>query len=99
MATFLHKLEYFQGILFLTTNQPSGLDAAIRNRVHVSLTYSDLGHDARKEVFQQFLRKDSGLAVHVDDQELAALAQVTLKTRIEAPAVSINGRQVSGTHD
>ncbi|EDN06485.1 predicted protein [Histoplasma mississippiense (nom. inval.)] len=86
VATFLHKLEYFEGILFLTTNQPGGLDAAILNRIHLSLQYSDLGYEARKKIFEQFLRKDCGLKVSLDDRQLAALAQVT-----------INGRQIKNT--
>ncbi|PGH19285.1 hypothetical protein AJ80_04038 [Polytolypa hystricis UAMH7299] len=86
VATFLQKLEYFEGILFLTTNQPNGLDTAILNRVHLSLKYSDLGNDARKDIFQQFLQKDIGLKVNVDDQQLTALAQVNL-----------NGRQIKNT--
>ncbi|TPX26941.1 hypothetical protein DIZ76_012405 [Coccidioides immitis] len=86
VATFLQKLECFEGILFLTTNQPDGLDAAILNRVHLSLIYSDLNHDARKEIFQQFLQKDIGIKVNVNDQQLTALAQVIL-----------NGRQIKNT--
>ncbi|OJD12102.1 hypothetical protein AJ78_07251 [Emergomyces pasteurianus Ep9510] len=46
----------------------------------------DLCHEARKEIFQQFLQKDIGLKVNVDDQQLAALAQITL-----------NGRQIKNT--
>ena len=86
VATFLHKLEYFEGILFLTTNLPDGFDPAILNRVHLSLQY-DLSRDGRKAIFRQFLQKDNGIPVNVGDDELNSLADVAL-----------NGRQVSISH-
>jgi SpoVK/Ycf46/Vps4 family AAA+-type ATPase len=88
VATFLHKLEYFEGVLFLTTNQPTGLDPAIRNRVHLTFDYPDLDCEARREIFHQFLQKNTKLQVDIDDQQLDSLAQVKL-----------NGREVSEIHD
>lgn len=81
VTIFLHKFEYFQNILFLTTNQLSNLNEIIKNRAHLLLTYSDLNHNTKKKTFQQFLQKDSDLAVHVDDQKLIALTQITLNEK------------------
>ncbi|KIJ41614.1 hypothetical protein M422DRAFT_172003, partial [Sphaerobolus stellatus SS14] len=37
VAVFLHQLEYFQGILFLTCNRGTALDPAIKSRMHLFL--------------------------------------------------------------
>lgn len=44
-------LEYFNGILFLTTNRPGTLDEAVKSRVHMSLYYSPLGERETEEIF------------------------------------------------
>ncbi|KAL2380542.1 hypothetical protein RJZ90_004516 [Blastomyces dermatitidis] len=81
VATFLHKLEYYDGVMFLTTNQPTGLDSAIRNRVHLTFHYSDLNNDARREVFAQYLTNNTKLQVNINEQELDSLALVKLNGR------------------
>lgn len=42
---FLRVLEYYSGILSLTTNRVGALDEAFRSRVHVSLWYPHLSRD------------------------------------------------------
>jgi hypothetical protein len=87
VGTFLHKLEYFEGFLFLTTNLPNDFDLAILNRVHLSLQY-DLGRDGRKAIFRHFLQKHKGTPANVGDDELNSL-----------PDVALNGRQVAISHN
>ncbi|KAK4041355.1 P-loop containing nucleoside triphosphate hydrolase protein [Parachaetomium inaequale] len=55
IAIFLTKLEYYQGILFLTTNRFSRIDHAFQSRVDLFLPYHNLGPAARKQVWQNFL--------------------------------------------
>lgn len=45
-------LEYYNGILFLTTNRPGVLDEAVKSRVHLSLRYEALTLDQTKAIFQ-----------------------------------------------
>jgi hypothetical protein len=52
---FLTKLEYYQGILFLTTNRFSRIDHAFQSRVDLFLPYRDLGVAARRQVWHNFL--------------------------------------------
>ncbi|KAI1267280.1 P-loop containing nucleoside triphosphate hydrolase protein [Xylariaceae sp. FL1019] len=40
---FLRTLEYYPGILFLTTNRPGIMDEAVKSRMQVSLQYPRLG--------------------------------------------------------
>lgn len=41
-AVFLRVLEYYAGILFLTTNRIGGFDEAFASRIHMSLHYPQL---------------------------------------------------------
>lgn len=45
VSVFLRMLEYYSGILFLTTNRVGALDEAFRSRVHISLYYPHLSRD------------------------------------------------------
>lgn len=42
VSIFLRMLEYYEGILFLTTNRAEHINPAFESRVHVSLTYKEL---------------------------------------------------------
>ncbi|KZT08231.1 P-loop containing nucleoside triphosphate hydrolase protein [Laetiporus sulphureus 93-53] len=57
VAVFLRQLEYFRGILFLTTNRVRVFDEAFQSRIHVSLKYTDLTPDARRQIWKAFMRK------------------------------------------
>lgn len=46
VSVFLRTLEYYNGIMFLTTNRVRTFDEAFRSRIHSALFYPDLG---RKE--------------------------------------------------
>ncbi|KAI3004064.1 hypothetical protein CBS147346_5054 [Aspergillus niger] len=45
VSVFLRVLEYYSGILFLTTNRVGALDEAFRSRVHLSLYYPHLSSE------------------------------------------------------
>ncbi|KAG0647501.1 ATPase family AAA domain-containing 3B [Hyphodiscus hymeniophilus] len=55
VSVFLRKLEYYQGIMLLTTNQVRDFDDAIRSRIHLGLRYNPLGVDTRKLIWKTFL--------------------------------------------
>lgn len=67
VAVFLRHLEYFAGIVFLTTNRIHVFDAAMKSRVHLALGYSDPDEDARRMIWRQSFRRilseDSSLDV------------------------------------
>lgn len=45
-------MEYYNGILFLTTNRPGSLDEGVKSRVHLSLPYNALDLEQTKAIFQ-----------------------------------------------
>lgn len=55
VSIFLRLLEYFQGILFLTTNRVETFDDAFQSRIHLALRYGELQPKARKAVWKLFI--------------------------------------------
>jgi len=51
-AVLLRVLEYYDGILFLTTNRPGTLDEAVKSRVHYTLHYNNLSLDQTLDIFK-----------------------------------------------
>jgi len=49
---FLRVLEYYSGILFLTTNRVGTLDEAFKSRIHLSLYYPSLNRDQTLQIFE-----------------------------------------------
>ena len=82
VAVFLRHVEYYRGILFLTTNRVHAFDDAFLSRIHVALHFRELAPTARAQVWRAFLRR-VGAADGVSADELAALAQR-----------EVNGRQI-----
>lgn len=54
---FLRILEYYNGVLFLTTNRVGKLDPAITSRVHLNLHYRRLGAEQFRNVFNLNIEK------------------------------------------
>lgn len=57
MSIFLRLLEYFQGILFLTTNRVQEFDPAFQSRIHIALRYGELTPKAKRTVWKNFINK------------------------------------------
>ena len=55
VSIFLQQLEYYQGILILTTNRLAQIDSAFESRVHLSILYHELDEAARKHIWTIFL--------------------------------------------
>ncbi|KAL4759188.1 ATP-binding protein [Aspergillus foveolatus] len=52
VSIFLRVLEYYTGILFLTTNRVGTIDEAFRSRIHISLYYPDLGKRETRKIWK-----------------------------------------------
>lgn len=85
VSIFLRLLEYFQGIIFLTTNRVETFDDAFVSRIHLSLRYGDLTQKAKKAVWKMFLDKVKnmeGMQVEgITDHDLDLLARRNLNGR------------------
>ncbi|OJD32237.1 p-loop containing nucleoside triphosphate hydrolase protein [Diplodia corticola] len=85
VAIFLKQLEYFQGILFLTSNRVSIFDPAIRSRLHLALQYHAPDAERRKQIWRQQLGR-----VEAEDKDLDLDSVVERTHRVE-----MNGREIS----
>jgi AAA+ superfamily predicted ATPase len=57
VSVFLRTLEYYGGILFLTTNRTGDVDEAFRSRFHVALHYGHLERQQSAEIWRTNLRR------------------------------------------
>ncbi|ETS77513.1 hypothetical protein PFICI_11387 [Pestalotiopsis fici W106-1] len=57
VSVFLRVLEYYNGLLFLTTNRVGTIDEAFKSRVHMSLYYNTLSKEQTREIFRYNLDK------------------------------------------
>ena len=81
VSVFLRQLEWFQGIMFLTTNRVKAFDEAFQSRIHFALRYDKLSKSARREVWNAFLKRSGPNRIESEDLENLAKKE-------------LNGRQV-----
>jgi len=81
VSVFLTKLEYYQGILFLTTNRFSRIDHAFQSRVDLFLPYRDLDAAARRQVWTNFFEHFGRERFDVGAGDLDRLSQLPLNGR------------------
>ncbi|RAH47338.1 ATP-binding protein, partial [Aspergillus brunneoviolaceus CBS 621.78] len=97
VSVFLRVLEYYAGILFLTTNRIGDFDEAFGSRIHISLHYPQLTLPATREIFllnmrliqQRFTEKKRNITV--DRDAILAMVEKYWKTHKK---MRWNGRQI-----
>ena len=85
VSIFLRLLEYFQGILFLTTNRVDTFDEAFQSRIHLPLRYGELTTKAKKAVWQMFIEQvrkvDAESVAEFSDSDFDMLSRHQLNGR------------------
>ena len=92
-SIFLRELEYYQGILILTTNRLKTFDSAFESRIHFCLEYPDLDNNARETVWRSFIAKarlNSKVQVDLNDSDIRRLATLELNGRQIKNVVSVS---------
>lgn len=79
-------MEYFRGILILTTNRVGIFDEAILSRIHLKLRYDCLDNHARMTIWRIFFKKVN---------TRSGAAEISRRELEELVKKSLNGRQVS----
>lgn len=87
VSIFLRLLEYFQGILFLTTNRVETFDSAFVSRIHLSLRFQNLNTKAKRTVWKLFIDR-------VKSQENLEVAPITDQDLNDLARREVNGRQI-----
>lgn len=85
VSTFLRTLEYYSGILLMTTNRVRTFDDAFKSRIHVPIRYDNLDANSRAKVWKNFLGQLEGECGGVDIDEAG------YQKLAESP---LNGRQI-----
>lgn len=92
---FLRAFDYFQGILFLTTNRVGQFDEAFISRIHVSIGYPPLNEDARSQIWNNLFEKikddhrKGGQEIRVEYE-----AKQLVRKNEDIKALEWNGREI-----
>lgn len=85
VPVFLRHLEYFQGIVFLTSNRGRNFDPAIKSRIHLFLQFDPPTAKTRETLWRLRLGKVDPEECDFDMEEALKLVQ----------DVDMNGREIS----
>lgn len=93
-TVFLRLLEYYTGVMILTTNRTASIDEAFESRIDVTLTYSNLGEADRGKIWRNFLQGQQTVnevtgQSHLGDDDINKLAQRELNGRQIKSAVKM----------
>lgn len=92
VSVFLRALEYYRGVLFLTTNRVQSFDGAFLSRIHVALHYKNLRDEDRERIWAHNfdrLARDSMGGVHVS----VAAREFVWNSR-DVRSLKWNGREI-----
>lgn len=98
VSVFLRLLEYYEGIIFLTTNRIEEFDPAFQSRVHMRIAYADLDSKKRSNIWRNVLYRIEacqnwdpavfeklGREIDINGREINNLVRTTL-------AISVHGK-------
>ena len=88
VSVFLRMLEYYEGILVLTSNRVGTFDEAFKSRIQLALHYPHLGCNQRLRIWENFI--DRLASFHDESIDIA-----DLRDNLEELAEEeMNGRQI-----
>ncbi|KAF2729184.1 hypothetical protein EJ04DRAFT_568860 [Polyplosphaeria fusca] len=95
VSVFLRVLEYYGGVLILTTNRIGEFDEAFRSRIHVSLYYPPLDEEANRGIWEMNLKRvQEADKVVVDEEEIREFYEGRWSETEERKGFRWNGRQI-----
>jgi AAA+ superfamily predicted ATPase len=91
VSVFLRVLEYYEGILILTSNRVGTSDEAFKSRIKLAVHYSTLGYPDRCKIWRNFCKALREENVDFEDlnDNLDNLAKVKLNGRDIRNAISV----------
>ncbi|KAH8204871.1 hypothetical protein TruAng_000910 [Truncatella angustata] len=88
VSVFLRVLDYYQGIMFLTTNQIAQFDVAIPSRIHVAIKYESLTKTQATKIFEGFLKPLE------DNDEIHDYERIKEYLNDDVLSIRFDGRQI-----
>lgn len=104
-SVFLRQLEFFQGILFLTSNRVAVFDEAITSRIHLILEYPSLTRASRAHFWRHYLTKLNTTyyneatvikSLSKPESDLSSKEEIAAAAE-ELSAHTMNGREISNS--
>ncbi|KAK7961728.1 uncharacterized protein PG986_002553 [Apiospora aurea] len=92
VSAFLRRMEYFSGLLFLTTNRVGQIDDAFISRVHVAIGYNALSPDDRYKIWQGFFRKPA--KERAGKIQISQGAKKWVLDKAKSGGAQLNGRDI-----
>ncbi|KAF2171505.1 hypothetical protein M409DRAFT_18619 [Zasmidium cellare ATCC 36951] len=94
ISIFLRELEYYSGILLLTTNRLPSFDPAFDSRIHFSARYPELTAEMRRKIWARFIEisraRSHELMVDFSPKDIADLANIDMNGRQIKNIVSVS---------
>ncbi|KZM24333.1 ATP binding [Ascochyta rabiei] len=91
VAAFLRAIEYYDGILFLTTNRIGTSDEAVWSRIHTTIYYDDFDNDQRQQIWNTYFKK---LEKERQDIIISESARTYVETAPVLKESKWNGREI-----
>ncbi|KLU91978.1 hypothetical protein MAPG_10925 [Magnaporthiopsis poae ATCC 64411] len=79
VSVFLRLLEYYRGILIMTTNRADAIDRAVHSRIDLILHYPDLEPAAKEQIWRQFTGRCVGHSL--TDKDFRRLSRLPMNGR------------------
>ncbi|KAL8885782.1 MAG: hypothetical protein Q9215_006415 [Flavoplaca cf. flavocitrina] len=89
VSVLLRVLEYYQGIIILTTNRIKSLDAAVQSRIHLAVRFDELTQPQMQSILRTILRK-----FNVKDSEIEDITDNFQNYLADSPRFKLNGREI-----
>lgn len=101
-SVFLRSLEYYAGILFLTTNRVGAIDPAFKSRIQISLFYPRLDLPTTMKLYAKFIQRardaqerKQNFSFKIKDKQILSFAEKHFHQLEAANRETWNGRSVS----
>jgi hypothetical protein len=99
---FLRVLDYYTGILFLTTNRSGALDEAFKSRIHYKIYYGPLSKDQTMDIWRLNIQRlrhineqsEDRRPLEIVDSAVLKFAELQFEESNQHKAGQWNGRQI-----
>ncbi|KAM5362071.1 hypothetical protein ACJZ2D_012738 [Fusarium nematophilum] len=86
---FLRVVEYYNGVLFATTNRASRIDRAFKSRIDLNINYPALSSDSQREIWKRLVARSSQQASSFTEQDWAHFTESSMNGREIRNAVKL----------
>ncbi|PSS00675.1 hypothetical protein BD289DRAFT_450244 [Coniella lustricola] len=87
VSVLLRVLEYYEGIIMMTTNRIKAIDVAVVSRIHLAVRYTDLDAEQMRNIFKYYLNQLRPHLIHDQADTMRFVDQF-------GHMYALNGRQI-----